>query len=70
MKPSSGLRFEHARLMCRDALAAGQSKPALCQIARVVDNIVWYEVLGADGAIVSREWCDAARFPDIFAKAA
>ncbi len=70
MKPSSGLRFVHARLICQDALAAGQSKPALCQIVRVIDNIVWYEVLGANGTMVSREWCDTAGFPDICREAA
>jgi hypothetical protein len=70
MKPSSGLRFVHSRLMCQDALAAGQSKLALCQIARVIDNIVWYEVLGANGTIVSREWCNTDRFPDICGEAA
>jgi hypothetical protein len=69
MKPSSGLRFVHARLQCQDALASGENRGALCQITRVVENIVWYEVLGPDGATISREWCDTLRFPDICAQA-
>ena len=70
MKPSSGLRFVHTRLLCQDALATGQNKPALCEIIRVAEDIVWYSVLGLNGAPVSREWVEAARFPDICAQAA
>lgn len=70
MKPSSGLRFVHARLLCQDALAIGETKPAVCEIIRVAEDIVWYSVLGLNGAPVSREWCEAARFPEIYAEAA
>ncbi len=70
MKPSSGLRFVHTRLLCQDALATGESKPAVCEIIRVAENIVWYSVLGRNGAPVSREWCETSRFPEICAEAA
>ncbi len=70
MKPSSGLRFVHAQLLCQDALATGESKPAVCEIIRVAEDIVWYSVLGRNGAPVSREWCETARFPEICAQAA
>ncbi|WP_235062852.1 hypothetical protein [Paramagnetospirillum caucaseum] len=70
MKPSFGLRFVHASLICEDALAVGENKQALCEITRVADDIVWYAVLGRNGGTVSREWIEAARFPDIFVQAA
>jgi hypothetical protein len=70
MKPSSGLRFIHARLLCQDALESGENKPAVCEIIRVAEDIVWYSVLGLNGAPVSREWVEAARFPEICAQAA
>ena len=70
MKPSFGLRFVHASLICEDALAVGDKKQALCEIIRVADDIVWYAVLGRNGGTVSREWIESARFPDIFAQAA
>ena len=70
MKPSSGLRFVHARLLCQDALAHGDTKPAVCEIIRVAEDIVWYSVLGSNGTPVSREWCEASRFPEIYAEAA
>lgn len=70
MKPSSGLRFVHSSLMCEDALAVGENKKALCEIIRVVDDIVWYAVLGRNGGTVSREWVETARFPEICAQAA
>ncbi|RAU23281.1 hypothetical protein CU669_03810 [Paramagnetospirillum kuznetsovii] len=70
MKPSSGLRFAHARLVCQDALAKGKNIPALCEVIRVTENIVWYSVLGGDGSPVSREWCEEAVFPEICANAA
>ena len=70
MKPSFGLRFVHAHLHCEDARASGLDKKAVCEITRVADDIVWYAVLGHDGAHISREWCEAARFPEIAAEAA
>ncbi|OAN52185.1 hypothetical protein A6A04_00315 [Paramagnetospirillum marisnigri] len=70
MKPSSGLRFAHARLVCQDALSKGHHSPAICEVIRVAENIVWYSVLGGDGMPVSREWCEEARFPEICANAA
>jgi hypothetical protein len=70
MKPSFGLRFVHAHMVCEDALAAGETKRALCEIIRVADDIVWYAVLGRDGGTVSREWVEAARFPEICGQAA
>ena len=70
MTPSFGLRFIHANLKCEDALAVGENKQALCEIIRVVDNIVWYAVLGRNGGTVSREWVELARFPEIFVQAA
>ncbi|MDO8607664.1 MAG: hypothetical protein Q7R40_14090 [Phaeospirillum sp.] len=70
MKPSSGLRFVHSKLLCQDALATGENKPAVCEIIRVAEDIVWYSVLGLNGTPVSREWCETARFPDICTKAA
>ena len=70
MKPSFGLRFVHAHKVCEDALAAGENQQALCEIIRVADDIVWYAVLGRNGSPVSREWCEAARFQEIFAEAA
>ncbi|MBI3447010.1 MAG: hypothetical protein HY055_17000 [Magnetospirillum sp.] len=70
MKPSFGLRFVHANLVCEDARAVGENKQALCEIIRVADDIVWYAVLGRNGSPVSREWCEAARFPEIFSEAA
>lgn len=70
MQPSFGLRFVHTNLKCEEAFAAGETKPALCEVTRVADDIVWYAVLGRDGSHVSREWCEIARFPDIYADAA
>ncbi|WP_009868611.1 hypothetical protein [Paramagnetospirillum magnetotacticum] len=70
MKPSFGLRFVHASLVCEDALAQGEKKQALCEILRVADDIVWYAVLGRNGGTVSREWIEAERFSDICAQAA
>ncbi len=70
MKPSFGLRFVHASRYCEDSRAAGEEKRAICEIIRVADDIVWYSVLGATGAPVSREWCEASRFSDICAEAA
>jgi hypothetical protein len=70
MKPSFGLRFIHANLMCEDARSVGENKQALCEIIRVVDDIVWYAVLGRNGGTVSREWVQLDRFEEIFAQAA
>jgi len=70
MKPSFGLRFVHAHLQCEESLANGLDKKAVCEITRVAEDIVWYSVLGRNGAHVSREWCEAARFPEIAAEAA
>ncbi|CAA7626724.1 conserved hypothetical protein [Candidatus Terasakiella magnetica] len=70
MKPSFGLRFAHAHLLCEASQAEGSRKQAICEVLRVADDIVWYAVLGENGIQVSREWCEIARFPDICANAA
>jgi len=70
MKPLIGLRFVHARMVCEDVLATGGSKPAICEVIRIDQDVVWYSVLGGNGASVSREWCEISRFPEICAAAA